>query len=370
MHGQQELCSDASTSGPSHRPIPLPDERPVRRSLALDAYRGFVMLAVIADGFGLHELAKYPAYAWLANQCVHADWEGATFFDLIMPAFLFIAGAAMPFALARRKDRFRHVAIRSIKLLVLSQVLVAIMGRKFHFQMVNVLSQLAVTYFVTYLLLRFGARTQVLCAALLLAGHGALFHLVPGHDGPFSRTDNIGAVIDRWWLGRSYPGYYTTINFISAIPSTLFGAWTGMLVMSDRTRAQKLGILACAAVAAFALALAMSPWVPIVKRLWTPSFALYSTGWVLVMFAAFVWMFDGRPSHKLAFPLVVLGMNPILVYTINQLLQGWIDRALAVVTHRFEWLGPPAPIVQGMVPLMVIWLLCLWMYRRRIFLRL
>ncbi len=348
----------------------MSDGLPVRRSLALDAFRGFVMVVLIADGFGLHELAKYPAYAWLANQCVHADWEGATFFDLIMPAFLFIAGAAMPFALARRKDRLRHVAIRSLKLLVLSQLLVAIMGRKFHFQMVNVLAQLAVTYFATYLLLQLGIRAQVLGALLLLAGHGALFHLFPGHDGAFSRTDNVGAVIDRWWLGRSYPGYYTTINFISAIPSTLFGAWAGLLVMTERSRGRKVGILACAALVAFALAIGLSPWVPIVKRLWTPSFALYSTGWVLVMFTAFVALFDDRASHKLAFPLVVIGMNPILVYSISLLLQGAIDRALAVVTHRFEWLGPPAPIVQGLAVLMIIWLLCLWLYRRKIFLRL
>jgi predicted acyltransferase len=329
----------------------------VGRSLALDAFRGFVMLAVIADGFGLPELAKYPSYAWLARQCVHADWEGATFFDTIMPAFLFIAGAVMPFALARRHHALRHVAVRALRLLVFSQILVAIMGRKFHFQMVNVLSQLAVAYFFTYLILRLRFRTQVAIAALLLAGHGALFHLFPGYDGPFSKTDNIGAVIDRWWLGSSYPGYYTTINFISAIPSTLFGAWTGMLVMSERTRAHKLGMLACGALAAFALALGLSPWVPIVKRLWTPSFALYSTGWVFAMFMA-------------SFPLVVLGMNPILVYTINQLLQVWIDRALAVFTHRFEWLGPPAPIVQGVAVLLVIWGLCLGLYRKQVFLKL
>lgn len=109
---------------------------------------------------------------------------------------------------------------------------------------------------------------------------------------------------------------------------------------------------------------------PCIKRLWTPTFALYSAGWAVVMFIVFFWAFDMRGSQKLAFPLVVLGMNPILVYSINQVLQVWIDRLLAVFTHRFEWIGPPAPIFQGICVLVVIWTLCYWLYRRKLFLKL
>ena len=338
--------------------------------MALDAFRGFVMVVLVSNGFGLPALANHPTYAWIARQFNHVAWEGAVFWDLIMPAFLFVAGAAMPFALAKRERPFGHVAARSIRLLLLSQILICISGNKLQFQIVNVLAQLALTYFCTYLILRLRFGAQVVTAVLLLAGHSALFYLFPGPDGPFSKMGNIGAVIDRWWLGGNYSGYYTTLNFLSSIPSTLFGAWAARLIMSPRNVAEKLKILAGSTLVAFASGLALTVWVPCVKRLWTASFAVYSTGWVLVMLIVFFWVFDMRGWRKPAFPLVVVGMNSIFIYSINQVLQGWINRSLAVFTGKFEWLGTPAPIFQSLAVLLVMWYLCYWLYQRKIFLKL
>ena len=50
---------------------------------------------------------------------------------------------------------------------------------------------------------------------------------------------------------------------------------------------------------------------PIVKRIWTPSWAIFSGGWVTLMLAGFVAVVDGRGWKRWAFPLVVAGMNPI-----------------------------------------------------------
>src|SRR3954470_1306333 len=72
------------------------------RLVSLDAFRGFIMLLLVSNGFGLGVLEHYPGWTWLAKQVDHAAWEGCTFWDLIQPAFTFMVGVAMPFAFARR----------------------------------------------------------------------------------------------------------------------------------------------------------------------------------------------------------------------------------------------------------------------------
>src|SRR5260370_31142500 len=82
------------------------DQAPIKRSggrlESLDAYRGFIMILLASSGFGLAVLEHHPGWAWLASQVDHAAWEGCTFWDLIQPAFTFMVGVAMPFAVARR----------------------------------------------------------------------------------------------------------------------------------------------------------------------------------------------------------------------------------------------------------------------------
>src|SRR4051794_18830565 len=78
---------------------------PTRRLLSLDAYRGFVMLAMVAAGLGTRGLRSDPNWWWLADQLEHRVWEGCTFWDLIQPSFMFIVGVAMPFAFVQRQER-------------------------------------------------------------------------------------------------------------------------------------------------------------------------------------------------------------------------------------------------------------------------
>src|SRR5689334_6893602 len=96
--------------------IATPRETAGGRLVSLDAYRGFIMLLLVSEGFGFGALKSHPGWTWLAAQFDHAAWEGCTFWDLIQPAFTFMVGVAMPFALGRRQaqgasDRslFKHV---------------------------------------------------------------------------------------------------------------------------------------------------------------------------------------------------------------------------------------------------------------------
>jgi heparan-alpha-glucosaminide N-acetyltransferase len=350
-----------------------------QRYLALDAFRGFIMVILVSAGFGLAGLAKRdPAFTGIASQFEHHAWTWIAFWDLIQPAFMFMVGVAMPFALARRMEQgdtqgqlFRHVVARSLRLILMSQILMSIARGQLHFQLINVLAQIGITYFLCYLIMQLEFRWQAVIAVLLLAGHWALFVAFPGTEGPFmSKTTNIGAVIDKFFFGRTNPGYWTNINFITSTATTLFGVWTGQLLQSRRTHAEKMRILAISAAACLALGLAIHPWNPIIKRICTTSFTIYSTGWVLLMLLAFYWVVEVKGYTRWTFPLLVVGANSIFIYSIDEVLRGWLNRAVGVFTFRFEWLGNFAPVAQACTVLLVMWYMCYWLYKRKIFFKL
>ncbi len=350
-----------------------------QRYLALDAYRGFIMLVLVSGGFGLAELARHrPAFTGIANQFEHMPWEWIAFWDLIQPAFMFMVGVAMPFALARRmelgankRQLFWHVAARSFRLILMSQILMSIDDGKMHFQLINVLAQVGITYFLCYLIMQFEFRWQAVVAFLLLAGHWALFVAFPGTEGPFlSKTTNIGAVIDTFVFGRPNPDDWATINFITSTVTTLFGVWTGQLLQSKRTHAEKMRVIAVSAVGCLGLGLIIHPWNPIIKRICTTSFTLYSTGWILLMLLGFYWLIEVKGYRKWTFPLVVVGANSIFIYSVANVLRGWLDRAIGVFTLNFTWLGDFAPVAESCAVLAAMWYLCYWLYQRKIFLKL
>lgn len=361
------------TGGP---PPPPPPRKPTgERLLSLDAYRGFIMIILAANGFGLRALRDHPTFSWLANQFDHVAWTGMVFWDLIQPAFMFMVGVAIPFSVASRMARgattqqlFKHVAWRAFMLMVWSQVIMSISANRLHFQLINVLSQIAFTYLLSFLIMQLRFRWQVVAAALILAGHWALFALFPGPEGAFSQTGNVGAVIDRW-LGLNYRGNYVTINFVTSTVTTLFGVWTGMLMRRRDTDTHRMKVLAGAAAACFLCGWALTPFNPMVKRIWTASFTLFSTGWVLLMLLAFYWLVEVRGYRKPVFPLVVVGMNSIFIYTLSIILAGWLSRSIAVFTGGFQFLGDLAPVAQATAVVAVMWYFCYWLYQRKIFFR-
>jgi predicted acyltransferase len=370
----------ASTLPESGVPAPSPPKTSIpQRYLALDAYRGFIMLILVSGGFGLAALAqRRPAFTGIANQFEHMPWEWIAFWDLIQPAFMFMVGVAMPFALARRRelgasDRqlFWHVVVRSFRLILMSQILISIGDGRLSFQLINVLAQVGITYFLCYLIMQLGFRWQAVIAVLILAGYWVLFVAFPGTEGPFlSKTTNVGAVIDTFVFGHPNPDDWTTINFLTSTVTTLFGAWTGQLLQGRRSHIEKMRIIVISAVVCLALGLIIHPWNPIIKRICTTSFTLYSTGWILLMLAAFYWLVEVKGYRKWTFPLVVIGANSIFIYSVHMVLQGWLNRAVGVFTLKFEWLGDFAPVAQSCAVLLVVWYLCYWLYQRKIFLKL
>lgn len=348
----------------------------VKRYLALDAFRGFIMLMLVSQGFGFAKLQDHPTWGVIASQFQHVEWEGGVFWDMVQPAFMFIVGVALPFAIAIRKQQgatfeniAKHVAIRSLKLILLSQVLIAIGRGELQFQLINVLSQIAFTYFLTFWIIQLKWNYQALVALGLLVFHTLLFFLFPGPNGPFSRDGNIGQVIDEAILGYNYSGRYVTINFITSTVTTLLGAWVGQLLLAGTPANKMMRRLVEWAVLSFLLVFAFWALVPGVKRIWTATFTFYSAGWVLLMMLLFYYVIEVLGWRKWTFFLTVIGANSILIYSIEMVLRGWLTDALAVFTGGFKFIGDLAPVFESLSVLAVLWWINYELYKRKVFIK-
>ena len=372
------MQAESAVAGVREPPAaPRAETAPAQRFLPLDAFRGLIMILLVSDGLGFRALVEDPRYHAIAVQFDHVPWIGAVFYDLIAPAFLFMVGMSMLFSLGRRsqqgatfRQNLRHVTMRCLRLMLLSQILISIEANRLHFQMHNILTHIAVAYLLCYLIMQLRFSWQVASAIALLAVHSSLFFLFPGPDGAFTKTGNIGAVIDRTLMGYNYESWTTNLNVISTTVTALFGVWAGNLLRSARPRAAQLKILAIAMAGAFASGLALSPWIPIIRRIWTASFALYSAGWVLLMFLVLYLVIDVAGYRKWAFPLTVAGSNAIFIYSFDIILRGWLNQSVAVFTRNFAAFGALAPVAQSCAVLFVMWCLCYWLHRHKVFLRL
>ena len=111
---------------------------------------------------------------------------------------------------------------------------------------------------------------------------------------------------------------------------------------------------------------------PSVKRIWTPAWTLYSGGWCFLFMAGFYGVIDVQNFRAWAFPLKVIGMNSIAAYLIAHLFDNFIKTSLHIHLGKklFQILGSELePLLLGLAILLIFWLLLLWMYRRKIFLR-
>lgn len=392
-----------------------PTVDPSARLGSLDAYRGFVMICLAANGFGIAATAKtFPdGSLWqsLKFQFDHVPWVGCAFWDLIQPSFMFMVGVALPYSYAKREatgESFRrmlgHAAVRSLVLILIGLFLST--GSKHtmtNFTFVNVLTQIGLGYTFLFLLWRRSPGTQLSALIAILVGYWAWFALTPavGSDFDFTKVGvpadwpfltgfaahwqknaNPAATFDLWFLNlfpRPEPfvfneGGYQTLNFIPSLGTMLLGLMTGEFIRRSRGHAKTFFSLTAAGVVCLGAGWVLNEFglCPAVKRIWTPSWALYSTGWTLLMLAGFYGVIDGLGAKAWSWPLKVAGMNSIALYVLSQLLKNWTGDTLQrhLGAGLFNLLGEAyAPLLRANLILLCFWLFVWWLYRQRIFFR-
>src|SRR3954462_944233 len=300
------------------------------RGTSIDAFRGFVMLLMLAEAMGLWTLHDaFPAsrfWAIVAYNTEHVPWQGCSLHDLIQPAFSFLVGAALPFSIASRVARGQrfnllllHAMWRSVVLIFLGIFLRSLGRSTTYWTFEDTLTQIGLGYTFLFLLAFASLRVQAIAFVAILVAFWAAFVLYPlpppGFDYPrvgvpanwphlysgflahFNKNANVSWAFDTWFLNlfprlepfRFNRGGWSTLSFIPTLATMLLGVWCGEWLGSARSASDKLKglVIAGVALAAAGLALQWLHVVPIVKRIWTTSYTLYSGGLVILMLAAF-----------------------------------------------------------------------------------
>jgi predicted acyltransferase len=392
---------------------------PAGRLMSMDAYRGFVMTLMAAELLSFHRLHEaFPDssfWAFLAHHQDHVSWAGCSLHDLIQPSFSFLVGVALPYSVASRaaqgqtiRLQFVHALRRSLILILLGIFLRSTHSDQTYFTFEDTLTQIGLGYPFLFLLGKTNSRTVWLALGLILFAYWLAFVLyTPGVDVPgssfdyskvgvpanwpehysglmayFNKNSNLAWAFDRWFLNlfpRKSPfefngGGYATLSFIPTLGTMLLGLQAGRWLRSGLSPADLLKrfLIAGAVGLAGGVLLHVAGICPIVKRIWTPAWVLFSGGWCFWLLAFFYYVIDVSERRSWAFPLVVVGMNSIAIYCLVHLIDRFIISSL--YTHLghspFQLFGPAyEQLLVGAVTLGIFYLILWWMYRRKLFIR-
>jgi predicted acyltransferase len=382
--------STSSTSQPAAVPAG-PATASTGRVLAIDALRGFDMFWIVG-GHGLvlalAGLFWNPVPDWLKMQMSHVKWEGFSAWDLIMPLFLFVVGASMPFSFARRIEQgttrgamYRKIFTRVLILWILGMIA---QGHLLDFKLStlklysNTLQSIAAGYLVAALvLIHFPRWMHVLVTGGLLAGFWALmtYVSVPGYGaGQLQEHANLARYVDDFVL-RSFStgGTYTWITSSLGFAATvLLGVHAGQMLRSSWSGGMKLLWLVLAGVACLAGGWAWSYHFPIIKHLWTSSMVLWAGGLSYLLLAFFYLTTDLLQWRRWVFPFVVIGANAIFAYMVTHVfdfaaLANKLVGGLAVQLSQFSPAG--AKLLQAASAVALLWVILYYMYRNKTFIR-
>jgi predicted acyltransferase len=349
----------------------------------------------------------------------HVKWGGCSLHDMIQPSFSFLVGVALPFSLASRQAKgqgfwrmFFHAVVRALLLIALGVFLRSTGRPNTNFTFEDTLSQIGLGYVFLFLLGFLRPVWYWIAFVAIVVGYWAAFALYPlppedfnyaavgvpadwpyhysGFMAHWNKNSNLAWAFDTWFLnlfGRDKPfeynaGGYATLSFIPTLATMILGLIAGTWMKEGLSRkALWLRLfLAGVILTAAGLGAEAAGICPIVKVIWTPAWTLFSGGICFLFLLGFTLLFDnGSPLRVLAFPLVVIGANSIFIYCLYHLTNGWLRDTLK--THlalaerhwdfkTYEVFGPAyAQPVRGAIVILIYWLVLLWMYRKRIFVK-
>jgi predicted acyltransferase len=387
----------------------------VIRLQSADVYRGFVMLLMMAEVLQFHKVAEaLPEsgfWQFMSFHQSHVERLGCSLHDLIQPSFTFLVGLVLPLSIASRRAKnesfskmLTHTIWRAFVLVFLGVFLRSMHASMTYYTFEDTLSQIGLGYIFLFLLGFWSWKVQLAAFFAILIGYWAFFALYPipaiqtnyaelqvdadwaSNLAGFAAHWNINAnpawAFDRWFLNlfsRKKPfigssGGYSTLSFIPTLATMIFGLLLGNVMNSSRATTQKFKFYIGIGVGAIALGLVLeySGICPIVKKIWTPAWVLFSGGWCCLLLALFYFVIDVKKYVRWAFVLKIIGMNSIAAYVFAHTIDGFISSSL------FTHLGKNynqifgisyQTLIHGGLILFFEILVLYWMYRKRIFVR-
>jgi predicted acyltransferase len=387
---------------------------PASRIASVDVYRGFVMLLMMGEVLSFSTVAKaLPGNAFwkfLSFNQSHVLWVGCSLHDMIQPSFTFLVGVVMPFSLASRKSRgatftelLTHAIKRSVILICLGIFLRSMHSNQTYFTFEDTLTQIGLGYTFLVILGFFSQKVQFAALLFILIGYWLAFALYPlptaldyasagvtpdwqynlhGFAAHWNMNTNFAWAFDKWFLNlfpRETPflnnhGGYSTLSFIPTLGTMLIGLFAGHALQSSSTPREKIISFLVTGISLMAIAIFLHATGinPIVKRIWTPAWTIFSSGICFLFLAFFYAVIDVANKKKWAFVLTIIGINSIAAYVIADGFGSFITQSLYIhlgenYDHFFGLAY--ATLVKGALVLFIEWLILYWMYKKKIFIK-
>lgn len=359
------------------------------------------------------ELPGNTFWQFLASQQTHVTWAGCSLHDIIQPSFTFLVGVVLPFSMAGRLSKGKtykallfHAIIRSLILICLGIFLRSIHSSQTNFTFEDTLTQIGLGYTFLFILSFYSQRVWLVVLVVILAAYWLAFALYPlpgadfdytaagvipgweynfnGFAAHWNKNTNIAFAFDRWFLNlfpRQNPflnnnGGYSTLSFIPTLGTMILGLFAGNVLKSagltQRERIKSFLITGVSLVTA-ALLLHVAGINPIVKKIWTPAWVIFSGGICFLLLAFFYGVIDVANKKSWSFVLMVIGVNSIAAYVIaDGGMRQFINSSLHIhLGQNFDKLFGTAysTLVAGALILLMEWLILYWMYRKKIFIK-
>jgi predicted acyltransferase len=385
------------------------------RLSSVDAYRGFVMLLMMGEVLSFGKVAKAlpnsKFWQMLDYHQSHVEWIGCSLHDLIQPSFSFLVGVALPYSMASRVAKGEpnsgmlfHAFRRSLVLILLGIFLRSMHREQTYFTFEDTLTQIGLGYFFLFLLGKSTPKIQILSLTTILIGYFVAFATYPLPDSTFDYTkvgvpqdwphkltgfaahwnknSNLAWAFDTWFLNlfpRESPflfngGGYATLSFIPTLATMILGLIAGNELKNSNLPKEKIRKFLVFGISLLAIGTALNYFniCPNVKRIWTPTWTLFSGGWCFLLLTFFYVVVDVLQTSKWCFFLIVIGTNSIAAYIIAHTIEGFIGSSLKIHlgNNYANFFGEPySALVQGFFILLFEWVILFWMYRKKIFIK-
>jgi len=349
---------------------------------------------------------------YLAFNQSHVEWTWLSLHDMIQPSFTFLAGVVLPYSIASRKNSgashssiIMHALKRSLILIALGIFLRSMHSTQTNFTSVDTLIQIGLGYTFLVILSFYSKRVWLIALSVILVGYWLAFALYPlpgasfdyaaagvppnwehnlhGFAAHWNKNTNLAAAFDRWLLNvlpgeqpfMGNKGGYCILNFIPTLGTMILGLFAGNALKAVTTSKEKLKYFVATGIALIitAVVLHFAGINPIVKRIWTPAWTLFSGGICFLFLAFFYAVIDVADKRKWSFFLMVIGANSIAAYVIadggmKELISQSLHIHLGQHYDRVFGLAYSS-VVNGLLVLFLEWLILYWMYKRKIFIK-
>ncbi len=361
-----------------------------KRLLSVDCMRGYTVAAMLMVNFPGNENFVYSTLQ-------HSKWNGLTFTDIVAPFFLFIVGTSIVLAFSPKLEQgvpkssfHKKIILRSLKIFAVGMFLNMLPDFNFgDLRWTGTLHRIAIVYLVcAFLFLYTNRKQQIIIGSFILVAYWLVMTLIPtpGYGKVMLEPGvNLAAWIDSKYLpGKMWQGTWDPEGILSTFPSfvsCITGMMAGYLLRNSKLIEWERPIwLMITGIIMATLGYFWGLLFPVNENIWTSSFVLVTSGFAFLVLGASHYLTDLKEYTRYAKTGVVFGMNAITVYVLGDLLSlvfyqaklggdtinGWGTKFLTQIGFEPKL----ASLMYAVTFVAICYLPCLWLYRKKIFIKL